>query len=92
MVVELINKYMTTLVPWALHHTASENPSSSSIFTRNQLLMASHRSTKVYLLFSVLLVGMATAHLSSTFHDKSCPKDLSTVKSTVLSAMRKEAI
>lgn len=54
--------------------------------------MASHRSapsmyttTKVCLLFSVLLVGMASAQLSSTFYDKSCPNAFSTVKSAIVS-------
>jgi peroxidase len=54
--------------------------------------MASHRSTKVCLSFSVLLVGMASAHLSSSFYDKSYPEAFSTIKSTVVSAVRKEAI
>ncbi|XP_062167142.1 cationic peroxidase 1-like [Alnus glutinosa] len=64
-------------------------------------LMASHRSapsvhttTKVCLLFSVLLVGMtgmASAQLSSTFYDKSCPKALSIIKSAIVSAVSKEA-
>jgi peroxidase len=60
--------------------------------------MASHRSapsmyttTKVCLLFSVLLVGMASAQLYSTFYDKACPKALSTVKSAIVSAVSKEA-
>ncbi|XP_062167194.1 cationic peroxidase 1-like isoform X1 [Alnus glutinosa] len=60
--------------------------------------MASHRSapsihttTKVCLLFSVLLVGMASAQLSSTFYDKSCPKALFTIKSAIVSAVIKEA-
>jgi hypothetical protein len=60
--------------------------------------MASHRSapsihttTKVCLLFSVLLVGMASAQLSSTFYDKSCPIALSTIKSAIFSAVIKEA-
>jgi len=63
--------------------------------------MASHRSapsihttTKVCLLFSILLVGMAgmaSAQLSSTFYDKSCPKALPTIKSAIVSAVSKEA-
>jgi hypothetical protein len=54
--------------------------------------MASHRFTKVCLLFSLLLVGMAFGQLSSTFYDKSIPKALSTIKSAVVSAVRKAAI
>jgi hypothetical protein len=60
--------------------------------------MASHRSapsihkiTKVCLLFSVLLVGIASAQLSSTFYDTSCPKALSTIKTAVNAAVSKEA-
>jgi hypothetical protein len=84
-------------------HAPSQKPSSSH-HTKSQLvmgLMASHRSapsvhttTKVCLLFSVLLVGMtgmASAQLSSTFYDKSCPKALSIIKSAIVSAVSKEA-
>jgi hypothetical protein len=61
--------------------------------------MASHRSipysipsttTKFCLLFS-LLVGMSSAQLSSTFYDTSCPKALSTIKTAVDAAVKKEA-
>jgi hypothetical protein len=61
--------------------------------------MASHRSipysiasttTKFCLLFS-LLVGMASAQLSSTFYDTSCPKALSTIKTVVDAAVETEA-
>ncbi|XP_062167520.1 cationic peroxidase 1-like [Alnus glutinosa] len=61
--------------------------------------MASHRSipysipsttTKFCLLFS-LLVGMASAQLSSTFYDTSCPKALSTIKTVVDAAVEIEA-
>ncbi|XP_059463136.1 cationic peroxidase 1-like [Corylus avellana] len=44
----------------------------------------------VFLLFS-LVVGMASAQLSSTFYDTSCPKALSTIKSAVVAAVGKEA-
>jgi hypothetical protein len=63
------------------------------------LVMASHRSipyyipsttTKFCLLFS-LLVGMASAQLSSTFYDTSCPNALSTIKSVVDAAVEIEA-
>lgn len=43
-------------------------------------------------LFSVLLlIGTASAQLSSTFYDKKCPKALSTIQSGVKSAISKEA-
>jgi hypothetical protein len=62
------------------------------LHTKSIKVMASHSSTKVRLLFTILLVGMASAHLSSSFYDKSYPEAFSTIKSTVVSAVRKEAI
>nr|AKN79300.1 peroxidase 7 [Betula platyphylla] len=63
--------------------------------------MASHRSTpssipsttttKIFCLLFSLLVGMASAQLSSTFYDTTCPKALSTIKSAVDSAVKTEA-
>jgi hypothetical protein len=53
----------------------------------------SHSSTPTLLVFLLLslVVGMASAQLSSTFYDKSCPKALSTIKAAVVSAVKKEA-
>ncbi|KAK4742552.1 hypothetical protein SAY87_000553 [Trapa incisa] len=41
--------------------------------------------------FVLLLVRTASAQLSSTFYDKTCPKALSTIQSAVKSAVSKEA-
>ncbi|XP_059463435.1 cationic peroxidase 1-like [Corylus avellana] len=48
-------------------------------------------TTKLVFLLCSLLVGMASAQLSSTFYDTSCPKALSTIKSAVASAVKTEA-
>lgn len=46
---------------------------------------------KVLFSFMLLLVGIASAQLSSTFYSTSCPKALSTIKSAVDSAVSSEA-
>jgi len=46
---------------------------------------------KVFFSFMLLLVGIASAQLSSTFYSTSCPKALSTIKSAVDSAVSSEA-
>ncbi|KAK9920289.1 hypothetical protein M0R45_028847 [Rubus argutus] len=46
---------------------------------------------KVFFSFILLLVGIASAQLSSTFYSTSCPKALSTIKSAVDSAVSSEA-
>ncbi|XP_023922714.1 cationic peroxidase 1 [Quercus suber] len=46
-------------------------------------------TVKFFLLFS-FLVGMVSAHLSSTFYATSCPNSLSTIKSAVDSAVSSE--
>ncbi|XP_059463000.1 cationic peroxidase 1-like [Corylus avellana] len=61
---------------------ANSHSSTPSIPTTTKLVL--------FLLFS-LVVGMASAQLSSTFYDKSCPTALSTIKSAVVSAVGKEA-
>ncbi|XP_059462744.1 cationic peroxidase 1-like [Corylus avellana] len=60
---------------------ANSHSSTPSIPTTTKL---------VFLLFS-LVVGMASAQLSSTFYDTSCPNALSTIKSAVVAAVGKEA-
>ncbi|KAK9920288.1 hypothetical protein M0R45_028846 [Rubus argutus] len=46
---------------------------------------------KVFFSFILLLVGMASAQLSSTFYSTSCPNALSTIKSAVDSTISSEA-
>ncbi|KAM5560621.1 cationic peroxidase 1 [Rosa sericea] len=53
--------------------------------------MDSPTNFKVSLSFLLLLVGIASAQLSSTFYSSSCPKALSTIKSAVDSAVSSEA-
>ncbi|CAN6724290.1 unnamed protein product [Malus baccata var. baccata] len=48
-------------------------------------------NTKISLSLFFLLVGVASAQLSSTFYGTSCPNALSTIKSAVDSAVSKEA-
>ncbi|KAM1038365.1 hypothetical protein ACFX13_033789 [Malus domestica] len=48
-------------------------------------------NTKISLSLLFLLVGVASAQLSSTFYGTSCPNALSTIKSAVDSAVSKEA-
>ncbi|XP_062006546.1 cationic peroxidase 1-like [Rosa rugosa] len=53
--------------------------------------MDSPTNFKVSLSFLLLLVGIASAQLSSTFYSSSCPNALSTIKSAVDSAVSSEA-
>ncbi|XP_004302590.1 PREDICTED: cationic peroxidase 1-like [Fragaria vesca subsp. vesca] len=46
---------------------------------------------KAFFSFFLLLVGIASAQLSSTFYSSSCPKALATIKSAVDSAVSSEA-
>ncbi|KAL6132976.1 hypothetical protein ACLB2K_065213 [Fragaria x ananassa] len=46
---------------------------------------------KAFLSFFLLLVGLTSAQLSSTFYSTSCPKALATIKSAVNSAVSSEA-
>ncbi|KAL6142364.1 hypothetical protein ACLB2K_060646 [Fragaria x ananassa] len=46
---------------------------------------------KAFFSFFLLLVGLASAQLSSTFYSTSCPKALATIKSAVNSAVSSEA-
>jgi hypothetical protein len=94
--------YINTRQPFFLNHAATDPRAfdllllSSFFFfflTRTKsLVMASIPTTTklVFLLFSHV-VGMASAQLSSTFYDTSCPKALSTIKSAVASAVKTEA-
>ncbi|CAK8567796.1 unnamed protein product [Lathyrus sativus] len=53
--------------------------------------LTSSRLTMIGLILFVLIIGSANATLSTNFYSSSCPKLLSTVKSTVQSAISKEA-
>ncbi|XAR55760.1 Peroxidase [Bertholletia excelsa] len=54
--------------------------------------MASHSNSSVFYFWTfLLLVGMASAQLSSTFYSSTCPNALSTIKSAVTAAVKNEA-
>jgi len=49
------------------------------------------RLTMISLVLSVLIIGSANAQLSTNFYSKTCPKLSTTVKSTLQTAISKEA-
>ncbi|KAJ4972281.1 hypothetical protein NE237_005380 [Protea cynaroides] len=53
--------------------------------------MASSSSFRTSFCVFLVLVGMSSAHLSSTYYKSSCPKALSIIKSVVNSAVSKES-
>ncbi|XP_042492028.1 cationic peroxidase 1-like [Macadamia integrifolia] len=53
--------------------------------------MASSSSYRISFCVFVVLIVMASAQLSSTYYDTSCPKALSTIKSVVHTAVAKES-
>ncbi|KAJ0979235.1 hypothetical protein J5N97_014709 [Dioscorea zingiberensis] len=53
--------------------------------------MASFITCSLIAFFLVMIISMASAQLSSTFYDSSCPKALSTIQTAVNAAVKKEA-
>ncbi|KAH7692364.1 Peroxidase protein [Dioscorea alata] len=53
--------------------------------------MATFTNSLAFFFFFLAAVSMASAQLSSTFYDKSCPKALSTIQTAVKAAVKKEA-